>query len=150
MKIINTQKELEELMENNNIFINDDLEIRCDICINANIKAQNINAKNIKAWDINARNIKVRNINARDINSRNINARDINSRNINAEDINAEDIKAGDIKAGDINSWDIKAENISYYAICFAYKSIACKSIIGRRSNSKHFVLDGTITENIK
>jgi len=135
MKIINTQKELEELMENNNIFINDDLEIRCDICINANIKA----------WNIKAQNIKARNIKSWDIKAWNINAE-----NINAEDINAGDIKAGNINARNINSWDIKAENISYYAICSAYKSIACKSIIGGRSNSKHFVLDGTITENIK
>jgi hypothetical protein len=97
MKIINTQKELEELIDiNNNIIINEALDIRCDICIDANINAGNINALNIDA---------------------------------------------GNIDAGNIN-----AGNISYYAVCCAYESITCKSIIGRRGNSKHFALDGTIT----
>ena len=88
MKIINTQEELEALIDDNgNIVIDDNLKINCIIKINANIKAWNIEA------------------------------------------------------------WNIKAADISYYAVCFAYNSINCKSIKGRLDNSKHFVLDGTITE---
>ena len=104
MKIINTQQELEALIDDdNNIVIDDDLMLNCNIEVKANIIA----------WDINAR-----------------------------------DIKAGNINAQDIKALDIKAENILYYAVCFAYNSISCKSIKGKRfENSKHFALDGTITE---
>ena len=123
MKIINTQKELEELIDSNNsIIINDNLDIRCDICIDAgNIKAGYINALNIDAG--------------------NIDAEDIDARNIDAGNINAGNIDAFNIKAGNIKAWDI-----SYYAFCCVYESITCKSIIGRRENSKHFALDGPIT----
>lgn len=64
-----------------------------------------------------------------------IKARDIKARNINARVINARDIIAN----------DIDAVNIDYYAVCFAYKNIKCKSIKGIRSNAKHFALDGKI-----
>ena len=69
-------------------------------------------------------------------------------------DVNS-DIEAGDIIAWNINAWDINADNInaininandiSYYAVCFAYNNITCKSIQGRRKNAKHFVLDGKL-----
>ena len=84
-------------------------------------------------------------INARNIKSININAWGINARNINACDINARDINACDINAGNINAGNINAGNINYYAVCFAYYNIKCKSIKGRRENYKHFVLDGEI-----
>jgi len=97
MIVINTQEELEALIDDdNNIVIDGNLEINCKIIIKANIKAGNI--------------------------------------------------KARDIKAGNIEALDIKAWDISYYAVCFAYTSINCKSIKGRRANSKHFALDGEIT----
>ena len=64
---------------------------------------------------------------------------DVNA-HINAQNINAKHIKVRDIKA-----YDIKAGDISYYSVCFAYNSITCKSIQGRRHNHKHFVLDGDI-----
>ena len=74
-----------------------------------------------------------------------INAWNINASDINAYDINAGDIRARNIKADDINSVSINAWNISYYAVCFAYNNIKCKSIQGRRHNHKHFVLDGKL-----
>ena len=40
---------------------------------------------------------------------------------------------------------DINANDISYCAVCVAYENIKCKSIIGRRKNAKHFVLDGVL-----
>lgn len=92
-----------------------------DLNVEANIKALNISVDNINAIDINACDIEAAVINARDI------------------------------KAWEIKSWVINARNISYRAVCFAYKNIKCKSIQGRRKNSKHFVLDGTleVEENV-
>ena len=97
-----------------------DIKFNFDLNVDASIKAWNINACNINAGDIKASNIK-------------------------AFDINAGDIKASNIKAFDINAWNITAKDISYWAVCFAYNSIKCKSIEGRRHNSKHFVLDGKL-----
>ena len=79
------------------------------------------------------------------IDAMNINAWNINAYNINAWDINALDIIAKNINASNIDACDIYANNISYFAVCFAYNNIKCKSIKGRRSNAKHFVFDGTL-----
>lgn len=54
-------------------------------------------------------------------------------------------IKALEIIARDINAGNIKAKDIVYYAVCFAYEKLVCKSIKGRRENSKHFCLDSEI-----
>ena len=59
--------------------------------------------------------------------------------------ITAGDINAFDINAWNINAWNINAYNINYWAVCVAYNNIECKSIKGRRKNSKHFVLDGEL-----
>ena len=80
----------------------------------------------------------------------NIDAHDIIAWSINTHDIYANDIKADEIIANnihthDIKAIDIKADDISYYAVCFAYNNIKCKSIEGRRKNAKHFVLDGKL-----
>lgn len=80
------------------------------------------------------------NIDVGHINAFDIEARDITARNINASIITARNIKAQDIKA-----YSIYAENITYYAVCFAYNNIKCKSIKGTRYKSKRFVLDGKI-----
>ena len=82
--------------------------------------------------------------------SANIVACDIIACKIKAHDIYANDIKADEIIANnihthDIKAIDIKADDISYYAVCFAYNNIKCKSIEGRRKNAKHFVLDGKL-----
>ena len=81
-----------------------------------NIKA------NIIAWDINAKNI--------------------SACNIIASDIKANNIDAYDIRVANIEAYNIKARNISYYAVCFTYYNLKCKSIEGRRSNAQHFSLD--------
>ena len=114
-------------------------DLICDFSIDVEadiINAGDINAKNIKAWNIDALDIKAWNINAS-----NITAWDINAGNITAEDINVCDIDAGNINAGNIT-----ARNITYYALCCAYYNIKCSSIVGRRTNHKHFCLDGKIT----
>lgn len=79
------------------------------------------------------------------IDVKNIDAYNIDALNIDACNIDASDIKAMNIEAWDINAWNIEAQDISYYAVCFAYNNIKCKSIKGRRNNSKHFVLDGKL-----
>ena len=105
-----------------------------------------INARNIKAQHINALDIKARDIDAWNIDSLDINARNINARDIDSLDINARDINAWNINSLDIKAWNIKAQHIIYYAVCFAYTNITCKSIVGIRGNAKHFCLDGQIT----
>lgn len=116
------------------VVFNFDLNIKSNICAQQ-LEARNINACNINAWNVNAQDIR-----ACDINARNINARDIN-----AWDIRASRIRARDINANDISSLSIVADNINYFAVCFAYENIKCKSIKGRRKNAEHFVLDGKI-----
>ena len=91
-----------------------------DLCVDAHIDAWNIKAWNIKACDIDAWNI-------------------------DAYGINAHKIDASNIEASNIEAFNIKACDISYYAVCFAYNNIECKSIKGRRQNAKHFVLDGKL-----
>jgi hypothetical protein len=59
--------------------------------------------------------------------------------------INAYDINADNINAYNINAYNIDANDIIYYAVCFSYHNIKCKSIQGRRNNCKHFCLDGEI-----
>ena len=134
----------------------EDLNIEEDLIVKGNIYGKNGARFNIDAWDITAENINAGNINAGNINAKNIAARDITAFDINAKNINAWDITAGSIDAGnitaldidawDINALDINARDINYFAVCFAYKNINCKSIKGRRENCKHFVLDGEIT----
>ena len=170
MKVYNTLEEVNEDIVDNVLTIQGDvtftmplLKIDASILVKAgNIKAWNINAGsidawnidagsidawNIKAWDINAGDINAGDINAGSINAGNIKAGDINAGDINAGDINAGsinagNIKAGNIKAGNINAGDINAGDISFYAVCWSYFSLKCKSIVGRREKSKYFCLD--------
>lgn len=158
MKEFNNLKEMEqyynEVTDTYEFYENGEglhVKFNFNLTVASNINAGNINARDIKAWNINAWNINawdinVRDINARDINAADINARDIKAWNIKAWNISATDINAWNINATDINAGDIDAMDISYYAVCFAYKNIECKSIKGRRENSKHFCLDEKIT----
>lgn len=111
----------------------------------SNIDVFSINAQDITAHNIHADNIKARDIKVNDIYSWDIKARNINARNITALDIKAYNINASDIDACDINTSNLDAKDISYYAVCTVYNNIRCKSIIGRRKNAKHFVLDGKL-----
>ena len=128
----------------------DTVEFNFNLNVEANIDAYDIEALDINAWNINACNInaldiKVRNIEAVNIDAWNINANHIKAHNIDALDIKVKNIIANDISAGDINAWNIEACDISYWAVCFAYNSIKCKSITSIRQNHKHFVLDGEL-----
>ena len=59
--------------------------------------------------------------------------------------IDAANIKARNIRVRNIGAWNINAQDINYYAMCFAYNNIKCKSIKGKIEDAKHFVLDGTL-----
>ena len=129
----------------------------CDLKVSGNILGKdgnkysltvkgNISARNISAWNISAGNITADDISARNITAGNITAGDITAGDITAGDITAGDITAGDITAWDITAWGITADDISYYAVCWAYYNIKCKSIVGRREHARHFVLDGKVT----
>ena len=123
-----------------------------DLSVEANIYANDIEARHIICSDINACDIDAWNITARNIIAHNINANHIKAHNIYALDIKVKNIIANDISAGDINAYNIEACDISYWAVCFAYNSIKCKSITSKRENHKHFVLDGelVVEENEK
>lgn len=101
------------------VVLNFDLDVEANIDAGC-IEALNINAINIKAWNIY-------------------------TKDLDAYDIVAWDVYSLDIYACNIEAYNIKARNISYFAVCFAYESIKCKSIKGRRENAKHFVLDGKL-----
>ena len=47
--------------------------------------------------------------------------------------------------AGDITARNITARNIRFYALCFAYLSFKCESIVGRRENAKYGCLDSEV-----
>ncbi|MEG0485778.1 MAG: hypothetical protein RR576_10065 [Oscillospiraceae bacterium] len=148
----NEETDTYEFVEDGDLF---DVYFEFDLKIRANIKAREIYAQDIKAcdinaWDIDARDIKACDIDACDIDAQDIIAKDIevcdiNARGINARGINAQDIDAKDIKACDIKAWNINAQDISYWAVCFAQFTFKCKSIVGKRKNSKHFCLDSKI-----
>ena len=84
-------------------------------------------------------------INAGNIIAKNIDAYNINALNIKAGDIDAVNIKVNNIDCGNIEAINIKALDINYFAVCFAYYNIKCRSIKGKRNNAKHFVLDGKL-----
>ena len=121
-----TNEELKKKIKNGVVVIDDNLEvdghidIEADLIVYGDIIARNILARNILAWDITARDI-------------------------TACNIKACNIKAWDISAIDITVRRITANDISYFAVCFAYRNISCKSIKGMSEKSKHFVLDGKI-----
>ena len=114
-----------------NLIMSKDMVYKGDLIVKGNILG-----KNGIRYDLKVNG----NINAKDITTRIITARNLDARDITAVSIDAEDISAWNITA-----WDISARNITYFAVCFAYYNIKCKSIIGTSNNAKHFVLDGKI-----
>lgn len=101
------------------------------LIVDANIDAFNIIARNIAALNIDVFDIK---------------ALEIDVQSLMAFDIKAYNIIAKNILANNILARNIDAKHISYYAVCYAYNNIRCKSIKGRISKAKHFVVKGEIT----
>ena len=120
-KIYKTQEEVNADVIDNNLIIRGDVSFEFSVKIAGSliVTEGDITACDITAWDIKARDI-------------------------TGGDIEARNIVAGNIKAGR----DIKAEKISFYAVAFAYSGFKCKSIFGRRKNSKYFCLDSEVEIN--
>ena len=139
VKEFNNKEEIEKYYDektNTYIFKEDgkfiDLIVfRFDLYVNASISALNIKASNIKACDIDAF----------DIEANDIDAYDIDILDVKANDIKVWNIEARNIEARNINVNNIKARNISYFAFCFVYNNIKCKSIRSSRNNAKHLVI---------
>ena len=135
------------------VVLNFDLEVQANIeakdIKGKDIMVQELNARDITAEDIEAWNIMARDIHTDDIFASDMNIRDINARDIEALDISADNIEARDIGAKDIKATSIKARDIIYYALCFAYENITCRTIVAKRDNHKHFVLDGSISTDV-
>ena len=96
-----------------------------DLELNSNISAKNIVGFGIDVLDINCI--------------------DLTTYDIYAFNINAYNIFALNINANIVNAYNIVAHDIVYYAFCFAYSNIKCKSIKGISEYAKHFVLDGVL-----
>ena len=136
MLTLTSNEQAEKLIKDGVLAVDDDVEIAFDgFSIEADIKCRNIYSKDYRR-DINCKDIDCRNIDCM-----NINCEDIDCRNIDCMDINCKDINCWDINCGNIDCRDI-----SYYAVCFAHKSLKCTFIKGRRDNCKHFCLNGEIT----
>ena len=54
-------------------------------------------------------------------------------------------LDCGDLHCMDLDCMNLDCRDLSYYAVAFAYESFKCKSIEGRRNNSKHFCLDSEV-----
>ena len=121
MKIYKSEAEILADVRGNTLMIDDHITFECNITLpQISINCHNINCNNIDCCDINCYDI-------------------------NCHNIRCYDIDCCDIKCHNINCRDIKCHDIDYYAVCFAYKSFKCQSIIGRRENHKHFCLDSEI-----
>jgi hypothetical protein len=120
MKIYKTQAEVESDIKDRILRVNDNVKIECNISINAIIICRNLNCRNLNCWDFNCRNLNCWNLNCMDLNCKDLDCRDLNCENLNCR-------------------------NLSYYAVAFAYESFKCKSVKGRRNNSKHFCLDSEV-----
>ena len=142
MKTYTNIKEVNKDIVNGVLRVDDDIHITFDECkIEADIVCRNLTAYNITAYNITARNVATLNLTALNITAHNIDVHNIDAYNIDAYNIDAYDINANNITARNVD-----AHNISYFAVCSAYENIICDSIEGRRTNAKHFCLDGEIT----
>ncbi len=143
--IINTQKELEALIDNDNIVIKDDLIIRCNINIKAYIAAYNIRAKNIKAHTIEAHTIKAKNIETDGINTSDGIGFSIRAFKIRARNIKTFfDIKAWDIIANSIKADAIFCAKIYYNEYCLAQDKFICSYVSGATKDA-HFCFNDDI-----
>ena len=138
MKQFNKLEEMEKYLNAEKgayIFIENRKLLDIKITFNLTVK-EGIIARNIEALDITASFIKARCIDAWNINTR---------KNITSSNINAMRITTRDINAWNIEAINIEACHIKFYAVCFTYENIECKSIISFRRNSRYFSLDGEV-----
>lgn len=120
-----------------------DFEDCCDVVFECDVELEDVSL--IIHGNVRGETIKVRYLKANNVVVKYLEV----YHNIEARHIEAGDIWVNNnIKADDIKALKIKANHIDYYALCVAYYEITCKSIEGRRENSKHFCLDREIIIN--
>jgi hypothetical protein len=88
---------------------------RFSLVVNGDLKCWDLDCFNLKCWDLDCHNLNCHNLDCRELVCYNL------------------------------DCWDLVCFNLSFYAVCFAYNNIFCKSISGRRENGRYFVLDGNI-----
>ena len=120
MKIYKTQQELEADIKDGLLKVDDDVKIECNININASIIC-----RNLYCWDLDCGNL--------------------NCGNLDCMDLDCGDLNCGNLECMDLNCGDLDCMDLSYYAIAVAYYKFKCKSVVGRRNNSKHFCLDSEV-----
>ena len=125
MKIYKTQQELEADIKDGLLKVDDDVKIECNININASIICWNLDCgylycQNLDCWDLDCMDL-------------------------DCGDLNCGDLNCMDLNCGDLNCKDLNCGDLSYYAIAVAYYKFKCKSVVGRRNNSKHFCLDSEV-----
>ena len=136
IKEYNNQEDFLKDCVNNEFITEDDLVLNFDlISYNISITAGNIKAKNIYIGSIFARNIK----------AINIKSWFVKANYIEAQDVSCDELTANKIIAQDIVCAEIDVNYIKYYAVCIAYFSFKCISIIPIRDNHKHCCLDNKI-----
>jgi len=135
MRIYKTQQEVESDIKDGLLKVDDDVKIECNININASIIC----------WNLDCMNLNCGNLDCRDLNCGNLNCGDLNCGNLNCWNLDCRDLNCRNLDCRDLNCMDLDCRNLSYYAVAFAYESFKCKSIEGRRNNSKHFCLDSEV-----
>ena len=129
MKIYKTQEEVTADIKRGVLVIDGDVRFECDISIGAsivvtkgNLTCWDLNCFDLTCWDLDCRNLKCWNLTCFDLTCRDINCRDLICGNL-------------------------KCRDLSYYALCFAYKSIKCTSYKARREvHQEPICLDGELT----
>ena len=117
------------IMEKDEI-INEDLKVEGNI-LGKNGEIFNLQVKgNLDCWNLNCCNL---------------NCWDLKCYNLDCRNLNCCNLDCCDLDCYDLDCWDL-----NFFAVCFAYDNIKCKSIKGRRENSRYFVLDGKIIINGK
>ena len=120
MRIYKTQQEVEAAIKNRILRVNDDVKIECNISINASIICRDLDCMDLDCGNLNCGNLDCGNLDCGNLNCR-------------------------DLDCWNLNCWDLDCRDLSYYAIAVAYYKFKCKSVVGRRINSKHFCLDSEV-----
>ena len=125
MRIYKTQQEVESDIKDGLLRVNDNVKIECNISINASIICWDLDCGDLDCWDLDCG--------------------DLNCGDLNCMDLNCMDLDCKDLNCMDLNCRDLNCMDLSYYAIAVAYYKFKCKSVVGRRNNSKHFCLDSEV-----
>jgi hypothetical protein len=102
-----------------------------------NLKCWDLKCWNLKCWNLNCGNLDCGDLNCGNLDCKNLDCWDLNCLNLDYWDLNC-----GNLKCWNLDCWDLNCLNLNFSAVAFSYKSFKCKSVIGRRTNSKYFCLD--------